>query len=222
MELSPVGSQPVSTATATNSSSRGVISSDFETFLKMLTVQMKNQDPLDPIKSEDYAVQLATFSGVEQQVQTNDLLTDLAAQINVSGMAQIAGWVGMEGRAAVPAQFNGAPITLSPNPEFAADAAVLVVRDANGNEVQRVSVPVAANAFEWSGTLDDGTTAADGIYSFSVESFTNGALTSTNPVEVYARIVEARSQDGQTVLVTDSGAEVPATSVTAIREPGGG
>jgi flagellar basal-body rod modification protein FlgD len=50
------------------------ISSDFETFLKMLTVQMQNQDPLNPVDSSDYATQLATFSGVEQQVQTNDLL----------------------------------------------------------------------------------------------------------------------------------------------------
>ena len=41
-------------------------SSDFETFLKMLTVQMQNQDPLNPVESTDYAVQLATFSGVEQ------------------------------------------------------------------------------------------------------------------------------------------------------------
>ena len=48
-----------------------VLSSDFETFLKMLTVQLENQDPLNPVDSADYAVQLATFSGVEQQVQTN-------------------------------------------------------------------------------------------------------------------------------------------------------
>ena len=52
----------------------GQISSDFETFLKMLTVQMKNQDPLNPVESTDYATQLATFSGVEQAVLTNDLL----------------------------------------------------------------------------------------------------------------------------------------------------
>ena len=45
-----------------------VISSDFETFLRMLTVQLENQDPLDPTDSADYAMQLATFSGVEQQV----------------------------------------------------------------------------------------------------------------------------------------------------------
>ena len=45
-----------------------VLSSDFETFLKMLTTQMQNQDPLNPVDSTDYATQLATFSSVEQQV----------------------------------------------------------------------------------------------------------------------------------------------------------
>jgi flagellar basal-body rod modification protein FlgD len=54
------------------------ISSDFNTFLRMLTVQMQNQDPLDPIDSADFAVQLATFSGVEQQVRTNELLGQLS------------------------------------------------------------------------------------------------------------------------------------------------
>lgn len=50
------------------------LSSDFEVFLQMLTAQMKYQDPLNPVDSTDYATQLATFSGVEQAVLTNDLL----------------------------------------------------------------------------------------------------------------------------------------------------
>ncbi|MFV2001871.1 MAG: flagellar hook capping FlgD N-terminal domain-containing protein, partial [Paracoccaceae bacterium] len=53
------------------------VNSDFETFLKLLTTQLKNQDPLKPVDSSDFAVQLATFSSVEQQVKTNDLLTSL-------------------------------------------------------------------------------------------------------------------------------------------------
>ena len=83
-----------------------VINSDFETFLKMLTTQLKNQDPLNPIESSDFAVQLATFSSVEQQVMTNDLLTGLSGQMGQMGMAQLASWVGMEERAPMPAQFD--------------------------------------------------------------------------------------------------------------------
>ena len=61
-----------SQSTSIAPSSNSALSSDFETFLKMLTVQMENQDPLNPVDSADFAVQLATFSSVEQQVLTND------------------------------------------------------------------------------------------------------------------------------------------------------
>lgn len=82
--------------------SSSVLSSDFETFLKMLTVQAKYQDPLEPIDSSEYSAQLAQFSSVEQQVLTNDLLTALTGQLGGSGMAQFASWIGMEiGRAHV-------------------------------------------------------------------------------------------------------------------------
>ena len=66
-EVSPVspvsGSAPATTPPASKADNR--ISSDFNTFLKMLTTQLKNQDPLNPMDNSEYAAQLATFSGVE-------------------------------------------------------------------------------------------------------------------------------------------------------------
>ena len=194
------------------------ISTDFETFLRMLTTQLENQDPLDPVKSEDFAVQLATFSGVEQQVLTNDLLRSLESQMALTGMAQYAGWVGMEARAPVAAYYDGSPITLAPQPALTSDQAFLVAKNESGSEVQRTQIPISHDTLEWSGLLSNGT-APDGLYSFTVESYSNGALTSSNPVEVYTPIIEARSRDGGAVLVTEGGVEVPASSVTALREP---
>ena len=96
---------------------------------------MENQDPLNPTDSSEYAQQLATFSGVEEAVLTNDLLTALMVQMNTTGMAQLADWVGKEARAAAPAYFDGSPITLAPNPAVIADKVELVVYDEDGNEV---------------------------------------------------------------------------------------
>ena len=76
------------------------INSDFEMFLQMLTAQMKYQDPLNPVDSTDYATQLATFSGVEQAVLTNDLLKSLSSEMNAGGLADMAAWVGKDARAA--------------------------------------------------------------------------------------------------------------------------
>ncbi len=212
---------PLATAAANSAPAedRTVISSDFQTFLNMLTAQMKNQDPLDPVKSEDFAVQLATFSSVEQQVLTNDLLSDLGTQMNVMGMAQFAGWVGMEARAPVAAQFDGRPITLAPKPLITADSAVLVVEDASGTVVQRMPVQASDEQIAWTGLGADGTPLPHGAYSFKLESYSNGALAATEPVEVYTRVVEARSEGGRTVLVTEAGAVVDADSVSALRQP---
>ena len=64
----------------------------------MMTVQMENQDPLNPMESSEFAVQLATFSGVEQQIRTNDLLASMIASQTAGGLAELANWVGMEAR----------------------------------------------------------------------------------------------------------------------------
>ncbi len=217
MEIAQANQGLTPPAQTRSTTAQAMISSDFETFLKMLTAQMENQDPLNPIESSDYAVQLATFSGVEQQVRSNELLERLGQQMGLMGMAQLAGWVGMEARAAAPAYFNGSPITLSPNPASTAEQAVLVVRDAQGAEVERVPVPVSIEPMDWVGVDSNGNPMPAGIYSFELESYGHGDLLSADPVEVYSRITEARNENGETVLIMTGGIRVPAGSVNALR-----
>ncbi len=192
-------------------------SSDYETFLKMLTTQIQNQDPLNPIDSADYAVQLATFSGVEQQVKTNDLLAALGGQLGASGISQAAGWVGMEARSAAPAAFRGEPVAVETPHDATADSAVLVVRNAFGAEIDRQAVSLAEGTHDWTGRLADGSQAANGLYSFSVESYREGALLTTTPAETYARIAEVRLEGGQTMLKLADGSKIAASSVTGLR-----
>ena len=68
------------TSTATSSASKSssaVESSDFKSFLSLLTAQLKNQDPLAPLEATQFVEQLASFSSVEQQIETNSLLEEL-------------------------------------------------------------------------------------------------------------------------------------------------
>ena len=206
-----------STTPPASSTSGAAISSDFQTFLKMLTVQMENQDPLNPIESTDYAVQLATFSGVEQQVQTNQLLTAMASQFALLGMSQMAGWVGQEARAAADLWFDGGPVTLSPNPAAQADQAVLAVRDAAGQLVAREEIPVSTEPYQWFGADALGDPLPPGRYSLTLESLREGEVLRQDPVEYYGRIVEVRGGTAGTVLVLDGGIEVAASAVTALR-----
>ena len=195
------------------------ISSDFDTFLKMLTAQMQNQDPLNPIESADYATQLATFSGVEQQMRTNDLLTSLGGQMAVLGMSQLAGWVGQEARANVPVWMDGDPVTMQLSPAIGADRAVLVVRNASGALVSREDVPTAPGLYDWLGGDAAGDPLPEGRYTLSLESFSGETLLGESPVESYARINEARNGPSGATLVLEGGVEVPSSFITALRVP---
>ena len=209
-------------AASTNSASNAVISSDFETFLKMLTTQMQNQDPLNLIESSDYAVQLATFSGVEQQVRTNQLLADLANQMGSSGLSQLAGWIGMEARAPVSAQFNGSALTVWPKHDSTADRAELVVRDSVGAEVARQPLALGTESLSWDGKGADGATLPAGRYRFEVQSFRDDAVLDTIPAEVYVPVIEARIEDGRSVLVVQGDQVIGTDEISALRDPAAG
>ena len=210
----PPSTMPTSTAAT------GTMTGDFETFLQMLTTQLKYQDPMDPMESSEFAVQLATFASVEQQVYGNELLSGMSAQMATSNMAEVAGWIGQEVRVASPVYFDGEPITISPNPAAVADRAELVVRDEEGVEMSRQTIPVSADPIEWAGVTTDGAPLPEGVYSFEVVSYSGDEVLLTEKAEVYVEVVEVRSQGGENVLMLDGGIGVPASSVTAIRVAG--
>ncbi len=203
--------------TSERSKASEALSSDFETFLLMLTTQIENQDPLNPMESQEFAVQLATFSGVEQQVQTNDLLKSLAANLGASGLSQLAGWVGMEARVQAPVAFDGSPVDLALSPDAGSDQAELIVFNSAGQEVSRQGVPLDVSIIEWAGTSQDGEPLPSGNYTLQLASYSNGEVTSTNPVSHYARIDEARQGLDGIELVIAGGSVVPSDGVTALR-----
>ena len=217
--ISATTSQSSASSSSGSSGSGAKLSSDFDTFLRMLTVQMQNQDPLNPIDSTDYAVQLATFSGVEQQVRTNQLLADMQSRFQQMGMAEMASWIGKEARSDAAVRFDGSPVTLSPNPAQGATSAVLVVRDAQGTLLSREEIPLGNQPYAWLGADATGTPLPAGQYTLSLESMQGANVLTTTPMEHYARVIEARGTADGTKLVLEGGIEVAASRVTALREP---
>jgi flagellar basal-body rod modification protein FlgD len=195
------------------------INADFQTFLDMLTTQMQNQDPLNPADPTEFATQLATFSSVEQQVRTNELLVALGQQMGSTGAAQLSQWLGMTARAEMPVRFEGAPVTVETPGHPQAETAELVVTDMQGQEVQRLPVDTAGEDIEWAGTTQAGDPLADGDYSLSVTYSADGETLATAPVRVEARIVEARNADGAPVLIMDTGQRVSASDILGLRAP---
>ncbi|WP_158965708.1 flagellar hook capping FlgD N-terminal domain-containing protein [Chachezhania sediminis] len=227
METSTVGPQPVTRPVDTSQGDKQAgspgtgttaIASDFETFLKMLTAQARYQDPLEPIDSTEYAAQLAQFSMVEQQVKTNDFMSNLIRATETSNMAALAGWVGMEVRAAVPVDYDGAPVTVIPSIADGADRAELVVHDTFGAEVQRLPVPLDGGEVVWAGVSQDGAPLPSGTYALTVESFTQDSLVGTTKVESYARVKEAQIANGNVSLLVAGGQSIAAGDVTSVRK----
>ncbi len=198
---------------------KAVLSSDFETFIKMLTTQAKYQDPLEPLDSSEYAAQLAQFSMVEQQVLSNDLLTALANQLGSSTMGQLAGWIGMEARTTGPVQFDGAPVTILPTAPVGAQTMTLVVYNAQGVEVDRGALPISSDPVLWAGVQQNGQPLPTALYSFEIEATgTDGSILPTSPAATYARIVEVQNIGTEARVVFAGGVEAPAAGITALRQ----
>ncbi len=219
MTITPATTATSTTPPPTSTDAGTKISSDYMTFLRMLTVQMQNQDPMNPIESSDYAVQLATFSGVEQQVRTNELLAGMISSFQQFGMAEMASWIGKEARSNAAVYYDGTPVTLSPNPAVGSTRAVIAVKDAEGNLVSREDIPVSAEPYQWLGAGADGMPLPPGTYTITLESMNGDEVIDSRPIEYYALVTEARGGPGGTKLVLEGGIEVLANSVTALREP---
>src|SRR6476646_8373112 len=74
-----------SAAAATSSIDKQTIAGNFDTFLQLLTTQLKNQNPLDPLDTNQFTQQLVQFASVEQQMKQND---QLATLISIEKSAQ--------------------------------------------------------------------------------------------------------------------------------------
>ena len=216
MEVSTAYPTPIKTVAATDQQKND---KNYDTFLKMMTTQIKNQDPLNPMSADQLAVQLATFSGVEQQTKTNDLLAQLLGQSALTGMGQMVGWVGKEARIAAPAYFNGStPVTLSPNPAQAATKVVLVVTDQGGAEVSRTELPLGTNEYAWQGRDAQGNVLPKGVYKLSLESWQGDKVLDTSQIEHYAKISEIRSTSDGVSALLPGGVEALVAEITAIRD----
>lgn len=196
-----------------------MITADFQTFLRLLTTQMRNQDPLNPMESTEFASQLAQFSGVEQQVRTNDLLIGMQAGLATLGMGELVGWVGMETRAEMPVRFDSQTVRLAGTPHVLADRMELIVRDAGGDVVQQIPMPLRADEFEWTGTDLSGSTVPPGVYAFTIQNWSGETMLDEREAMVYATVDEARMVDGEIWLTMQGGLSIPAASVLGVRNP---
>ena len=212
------------TNTATNKINAGsaMLASNFETFLTLLTSQLKNQDPLSPVDSNQFTAQLTQMAGVEQQLLTNELLKSLVSAQGGGGLADAANYIGKEATAAWSAtKFTDGEAEWSY--EIAANAASvkLEVLDGSGNVVWSGDAPAKTTGvhdFSWDGETRTGSDAQEGqVYTLKVvaKNAAGGAIDAQ--VLTQGRITGVEMYDGEAYL-TVGNSILPLSSVIALEE----
>jgi flagellar basal-body rod modification protein FlgD len=199
-------------------SSSARLADNFDQFLSILTTQLKNQNPLDPLDTNQFTQQLVQFSGVEQQLKTNDQLASLIASNKASTLTGALGFVGARVTADGAAlSHKGGTSTWQLNAARNA-AATINITDANGNTVYSTERTLNAGdqPFIWDGITTSGAAAPSGTYSISVAARdTNGA-----PVSVKSEIsglVDSVDVTSDTPILSIGGVSIPLNAIRTIQ-----
>jgi flagellar basal-body rod modification protein FlgD len=212
------------TANATSRIGAGstMLASNFETFLTLLTSQLKNQDPLSPVDSNQFTAQLTQMAGVEQQLLTNDLLKGLLAAQGGGGLAGAATYIGKEATAAWSAtKFTDGEATWSYELASNAASATLQVLDGSGNVVWSGDAPdrtTGVHDFTWDGEATSGNDGQDGqVYSLRVVARDAAGGAVDSQVLTRGRITGVEMYDGEPYL-TVGNSILPLSTVIALEE----
>ncbi len=189
-----MSTSPISSFTDANSALNGAnantkdqanqIAKTFDNFLKLLTTQLKNQDPLDPMKSAEFTNQLVQFSQVEQQINLNAKFDKLLAMQESNAVLGAAGYIGRELEVQTDVLVKESAFPVQAYFADKATTATIEIRDASTNALVRTitknNVGAGMQTFHWDGRNAGGDLMPTGNYRVAVAAvdFNN------NPVKV--------------------------------------
>jgi flagellar basal-body rod modification protein FlgD len=195
---------PVASASTVAPTAAQTLAGNFDTFLTLLTTQLKNQDPLSPMDSNQFTQQLVQFSQVEQQINTNDNLKTLIGQGTTTTGSYAVSYLGKE----VSVTNGNAPLSGSKaewryNLAATAAQSVLTVTNASGQVVYTGAGETAAgnHSFDWDGKGTNGDQLPDGTYKLSVAAAAADGSTVTSLVASTGTVTEVDLTSGTPQLM---------------------
>jgi flagellar basal-body rod modification protein FlgD len=213
---------PTAAATAASSQnvSRATLAQNFDTFLTLLTAQLSNQDPLDPVDSNQFTQQLVQYSQVEQQIQTNDYLKSLMGQQQAYGAGATLGYLGR--MATVPgdrAQLANGQANWNYDVDSGAASVTLKIVNAAGRIVFETpgSTSAGAQAFAWNGKDAQGAALPEGRYRLQVEARDASGESVASRIRVEERITGVDLSGAEPRVITAQG-PVDFKDISSVRE----
>lgn len=184
----PVASIPVTTTSTSGTSSSGdamsQLSGNFDTFLQLLTTQLKDQDPTSPMDTNEFTQQLVEYSQVEQQIDTNTNLQSLINQGTTQSAAYATSYLGKNVSVTNGnASLTGGEAEWTYNLGTDAASTTLTVSNASGQVVYSGAGATSAgnNTFDWNGQDNNGNQLDDGTYTLKVTATAaNGSAVTTS------------------------------------------
>jgi flagellar basal-body rod modification protein FlgD len=184
----PAGSSGSSAASSANSLASQQIAGNFQSFLTLLTTQLQNQNPLDPLDTNQFTQQLVEFAGVQQQLNTNDSLSTLVSLQQTTQSTEALAYVGKT------AVVKGSTATMTNSIAGwelsipTASTMDVTIAASNGQTVFSGSYSVSAGnnqPFAWNGQGNDGTQWPDGNYTLTAtaKDTTGNTVAVTSAVE---------------------------------------
>ena len=149
------------------------LAEDFDDFLVLLTTQLQNQDPMDPMDSAEFTNQLVSFTAVEQQIQTNQNLETLADLSRLNNVGSVASYLGNEALIEAPSGDHTTDgISWQYSNNDATESLVLrVVNEAGSTVYERTgNTGLGVHEFNWDGYNNAGTLMEPGNYSLEISA----------------------------------------------------
>ena len=150
---------------------RRSIADNFDTFLQILTTQLQNQNPLDPLDTNEFTQQLVQFSGVEQSIKTNENLEVMVRLALANTATNAVGYIGktIEAEGATANLSNG-KASWKYTASAAAPDSTISIRDSAGKVVYsaKQSLTSGSSTFNWDGRDTSGNVLADGKYTINI------------------------------------------------------
>ena len=203
-------------------SSRATIADNFDTFLSILTTQLKNQNPMDPLDTNQFTQQLVQFTGVEQQLKTNEFLESLMLSGQNTAKSDAVGYIGKEvtssGRTGELTDANAVFWAYSADANAA--NATVTIKDKNGQVVYSETGPLSSGpgTFRWDGKGSDGSMKPNGVYTIDIKGKdANGQDVKISTASI--GVVTAVDFTGDVPVLTVGSRRVAITDVTDVRIP---
>jgi flagellar basal-body rod modification protein FlgD len=165
-----IGAATNQTITAADSSGKK-LAKDFGDFMILLTTQLQNQDPLEPLNSNEFTAQLVRFTNVEQAISQNKKLDQLVALLQASGGATAVGYLGKDIEAiGTEAELKDGQALWSYDLSKPSESTTVLVKNASGDVVfsTKGDTSTLKQGFVWDGKTTGGFDAPDGVYNIEV------------------------------------------------------